>query len=511
MGKKAIIYCRVSTTDQAKLGFSLNNQEQQLKEYCSYKGYEVTAVFREDFTGTSFDRPKYNEAIEYCKRNKIDVFVVMKWDRFGRTLTGSIEQLARLKKLGIEMDCKERNFDGHNPEDFLIQTLLLAIPEVETKKIKQRTAEGIRRAFVEGRWPQGAPVGYDNYRELGKAYIRPSNDSNLVKEALTLFATGRYEREELRELMREKGLKLSRSQWPNFLSNPLYAGWVIVPIDKTTGEDSYSVRGQHEALIEEETYQAILRRMEETSKKNPKKKRMFQPLLPLRGSLSCPKCGGRLTGSLSKGTYPYYHCRNRCKFRIRAEVVDKSILTMFKSYSVSQKNLKKHESNVEAVFKEKGKSKQQSIRNLKQEVQSLNQRIIDLDDKLMDGKLSDENYNRMTMRLSEQLSSKKEELIAKESQETDYSKYTHTGLNLLENLPYYFKHASPKLKAKIVSSIFPENVIPTKEGCRTPRINELIRLVWDVGGDKTTKTNQINSDSSSSVAGTGLEPVTFGL
>lgn len=47
----------------------------------------------------------------------------------------------------------------------------------------------------------------------------------------------------------------------------------------------------------------------------------------LRGFLTCPVCGLKLTGSFSKGKqnrYPYYHCDNRCKIRIGAVLLNDS-------------------------------------------------------------------------------------------------------------------------------------------------------------------------------------------
>ena len=48
MKKKAILYVRVSTDEQAKLGYSLGHQEAVLSKYCEFKGYEVTGIYKED-------------------------------------------------------------------------------------------------------------------------------------------------------------------------------------------------------------------------------------------------------------------------------------------------------------------------------------------------------------------------------------------------------------------------------------------------------------------------------
>jgi site-specific DNA recombinase len=53
----------------------------------------------------------------------------------------------------------------------------------------------------------------------------------------------------------------------------------------------------------------------------------MKPLFPLRGFLTCPNCGRRLTGSISQGRnakYRYYHCYSpKCKLRLKAEELEK--------------------------------------------------------------------------------------------------------------------------------------------------------------------------------------------
>lgn len=55
--KIAGIYKRVSTLDQKREGFSLPEQEEKLREFCKFKGYEIYKVYEDagisDKTGLS--------------------------------------------------------------------------------------------------------------------------------------------------------------------------------------------------------------------------------------------------------------------------------------------------------------------------------------------------------------------------------------------------------------------------------------------------------------------------
>ena len=70
--KKAGIYIRVSTFDQAREGFSLGEQEKRLKEFCDFKRYEIFNVYKDAGISAKNDkRPAYQQMIRRCRRTRI--------------------------------------------------------------------------------------------------------------------------------------------------------------------------------------------------------------------------------------------------------------------------------------------------------------------------------------------------------------------------------------------------------------------------------------------------------
>ena len=70
-----ILYCRVSS-DEQKDNNSLDVQEESLRNYCKYHGYNVIGdAYREDYSAKHYDmkRPKLKEIYEYCKKHKGEV------------------------------------------------------------------------------------------------------------------------------------------------------------------------------------------------------------------------------------------------------------------------------------------------------------------------------------------------------------------------------------------------------------------------------------------------------
>ena len=58
--QKVAIYMRVSTEDQAKEGYSLENQLNRLRDYCRAREWEISGEYvDEGYTGRNTRRPKY--------------------------------------------------------------------------------------------------------------------------------------------------------------------------------------------------------------------------------------------------------------------------------------------------------------------------------------------------------------------------------------------------------------------------------------------------------------------
>jgi DNA invertase Pin-like site-specific DNA recombinase len=69
MKRKAIIYIRVSTDEQADKGYSLQHQIERLEKYCEIHNIEVAAIFKEDYSAKTFNRPEFTKLLTMLKKN----------------------------------------------------------------------------------------------------------------------------------------------------------------------------------------------------------------------------------------------------------------------------------------------------------------------------------------------------------------------------------------------------------------------------------------------------------
>ena len=342
-----ITYSRVSTDEQADNGFSLNHQEEMLRKYCGIKNYNILKHFTEDYSAKNFDRPEWKVLMEYVKKNKntVDMILFTKWDRFSRNIEGALAVIRQLSAMGIEIYSIEQPLDLSIPDNKVMLSMYLILPEVENDKISQRTKDGMRRAKKEGCFIAKAPFGYSNAKILEKTSIVPNKDAELVVKAFEEVSKGIEHVEIIRKrLEKDHGLKLKKQQFYNMLRNITYCGLIEIPEYKK--EQAEQVKGLHEPLVDKSLFNKVQNVLDGRRNSNTKLPTSENDFYPLRGNLICPKCGNKITASPSKGNggiYHYYHCKAKCKVRFRREKVHEQIKQMLNSLTLNE--------NVKELFK----------------------------------------------------------------------------------------------------------------------------------------------------------------
>jgi site-specific DNA recombinase len=476
--KKVILYVRVSTDEQAKLGYSLGHQELVLTKFCEIKGFEVVGIYREDFSAKNFERPEYRKLFQHCKANRknIDHVLITKWDRFSRNQTDALQEIKKLSEIGIEVNAAEQWIDFSIPHNKMMLSIYLTIPEIDNDVRGINTRMGLRRSRKSGRWTGVAPAGYKNEKDSSGKPILIIDEVKaiLVREAFEKFATGIYDKEELRRMMRDKGLVLSKSTFPRTLQNSVYAGKVFIPQFKD--EDEEIISGIHEAIVSDELFNKV-QRVINGNKKNQKVYEKLNEETPLRALLTCAQCGGKLTSSASKGRnsyYNYYHCRAKCKERIPAEKAHDVLIKYFDSIAVKPEVANLYLKVMENIFEANDGQVDNDIKKAQESLMQANNKLSSLEEKYVMNEIEKDSYNFMKPKFKQEIKKFQDKLEELKGQETNHTKYLKFGISLLQNLPFYYENASVKNKQKLIGSIFPENLIIENGECRTGRENEVI-------------------------------------
>lgn len=245
----ADLYIRVSTTEQAEEGFSVEEQEARLSSYCSAMGFTVNAVHIDPgYSGATIDRPALKELIADVKAGRCGRVLVWKLDRLSRSQK---DMLILLEDVFIANGCDfvslMESFDTSTAFGRCVVGILAAFAQMERENIKARTMMGrvakIRKGHFSG---SHCPVGYKFKEGTNELLVDPYY-SLIVKEVYKLFLSGTGLSEIGRTITEKYGD--SSYDWSKntavrrVLSNSVYMGKV-----QLNGE---LYDGLHEALISE--------------------------------------------------------------------------------------------------------------------------------------------------------------------------------------------------------------------------------------------------------------------
>jgi putative DNA-invertase from lambdoid prophage Rac len=147
---RAALYARVSTHDQQTLGM----QTEAMAAYISDRGWEA-AKRVEDVGPGAKDRPG-RESLLKAARREVDVIVVWRLDRWGRSLPDLVVTLRELTDLGVGFVSLTEALDLTTPTGRAMAGMLAVFAEFEREILRERVRAGIAQARKDGR-PHGRP------------------------------------------------------------------------------------------------------------------------------------------------------------------------------------------------------------------------------------------------------------------------------------------------------------------------------------------------------------------
>lgn len=317
------LYPRVSTDDQVREGFSLDEQEKEMKKLCMYKNYQIYKVYREEgVSAKNMNRPKFQEMMRDLKDGKINRIIVYKLDR----LTRSIQDLEVICKLIEKYHCsldsviEEINTDTAMGVFFIRMTTILA--QLEIERTSERTKFGLKGAAKNGHFCGKAPIGY---RKINKELVIDDLESEVVKEIFDDYVNGLSVCTITKKLNNKNALNRNwrTTTIDRMLSNYIYCG------DYLYGKRAKNMKPIHlenicPAIIDKETFKMV-QTQKERNLKNYTRKHTYVYMQ----KIVCSKCnkimGGSSSTSKNKPTQIYYKC-NCCNTRINEKKIEKPLM-----------------------------------------------------------------------------------------------------------------------------------------------------------------------------------------
>ena len=348
--KMVAIYTRVSTTDQAREGHSLEEQEKRLKARCISNDYEVYKVYTDaGISGKSAEnRPAYQQMLKDMKKGKFNLIMAFKMDRISRSIIDFEDFFKELKKYncGIEFLCE--NIDTTGAAGMMFARILGIFAQFERELIQERTLVGVESAVNKGHFGGKPPLGYKHKLDVsGKHKLKEweidKDEAKIVKEIFDLCASGKTYFQ-ISKLLKEK--------YPNVISS--------IKEDKETGEKKITYRKWNDSsiscILNNKCYMGTYEYRKCLENKDtieivdivPKiiSKELYndcQEMIARNGrnyyrsknylfiqKLVCPHCGRIMAcngvKNKMKNDYLYYKCKD-CGIYVRESLIENALLT----------------------------------------------------------------------------------------------------------------------------------------------------------------------------------------
>jgi DNA invertase Pin-like site-specific DNA recombinase len=179
--KRAVLYLRVSTTDQTTA-----NQERELREVAGRMGCEIVHVYKDHGISGAKGRDKRPAFDRLCKdaaQRKFDVVMAWSVDRLGRSLQDLIGFLSELHALRIDLFLHQQGLDTTTPAGKAMFQMMGVFAEFERSMIQERVRAGLRRAKDEGKQLGRPRIASDLEKRILAALKAPDRTEGVRKIA----------------------------------------------------------------------------------------------------------------------------------------------------------------------------------------------------------------------------------------------------------------------------------------------------------------------------------------
>ncbi len=356
--KIAAAYIRVSTDDQ--LEYSPDSQLEVIRDYARRNNLvlppELIFMEEEGRSGRkSANREKFQEIIGVAKspEHPIDVILLWKFSRFARNQEESIFYKNRLRRLGVEVvSVSEPLPEG--PFGSLVERIIEWQDEYYSINLAQEVRRGMTEKAKRGQLQSTASFGYRADKEKNMLVVVP-DEADLVREMFHRFLSGDGFFP-IAKWLNSIGVRTHRgNQFENrtveyILRNPVYIGklrWT--PTGRTrrnfSNPDSIIVDAQHEAIIDNATWDATQERIRQLKERYRYKARPASEKKHwLAGIVRCANCGTTLIFSAPH----YFKCNNYVRGRcttsqhISVDILERAFLERLRTDMTAAGNIDFH-------------------------------------------------------------------------------------------------------------------------------------------------------------------------
>ncbi len=381
--KYVACYCRVSTEEQAKFGFSIQAQKAALEKYCKENKYKYELYIDEGISASSMKKRK--ALIDMLsKANVFDMILFTKLDRLSRNVLDANNINKILKENNCTMKAiDEDDVDTSTADGTFIFNLKVSLAQREIGKTSERINFVFQNKREKGEVTSGTKkYGYNIVNK--KFEINPSEAEN-IRNLYTEFINNNGNLKETYKYFIKHFENKGYDAMSNYLKETAYIGKY-----KLYRKDIY-IDDYIPAILDVETWQKAQNLRKRKSVERKKYPDLFS------GLLYCQNCGNRLSKKVDyrvKNIVVRYICDNNYRYKVGIDKKRCSNNKTIKEDYVEEfllNNLDKELSKF--ILKVSVKSSIEKIDNT-QKIKSIEKKLNKLKDLYIDDLIDKEEYKK---------------------------------------------------------------------------------------------------------------------
>lgn len=293
--KRAALYIRVSSEEQAMHGLSLQAQREALTKYAEHNQLKVFDIYADEgITARKKyrNRAQFMRMLDDAQNGNIDVILFIKLDRWFRNIADYYEVQRILDSCNVQWIATEERYDTTTANGRLNLNIRLSIAQDES----DRTSERIKFVFenkvqrnevVSGKVPLG-------YKIENKRLVIDDEKAEIVRDIFNQYINTRSFRSLRTYVMEKYGLVYTQTGLRYLTENRRYIG------------EAHGQPGFCEPIISKEIFDVANNIARERAERTNLTRTGRQYLFV--GKVFCAECGNRLSAHTVSGKYIYYRC-----------------------------------------------------------------------------------------------------------------------------------------------------------------------------------------------------------
>lgn len=356
-------------------------------------------------SGTNDNREQFLELIADSNKNKFNIVIVHKLDRFARNRYDSAFYKKKLKENGVKLLSVLERLDD-SPESIILESVLEGMAEYYSKNLAREVMKGMKETALDCKHNGGIPpLGYDVDIHT-KKYIINENEALAIRKIFELYLLG-YGYSSISDELNCYGYKtkvgkpFTKNSIRDILFNEKYMGVYVFNKRAPGGKNHIykeadqiiKIKGGIPAIVSEEIFIKAQKKLNSNSK-GPRAVNIKEYYL-LTGKVFCGNCNSAYTGGGYRGgrggkKYYIYQCtgkkNNKCSNKdIRKDLIESFVIEQLKQNIFNDDSIEKLCSEIITYINKTQQNNKEDLTFLTQKKESLSNKINSAMDLLLEG------------------------------------------------------------------------------------------------------------------------------